>query len=89
MDSATISAIATIVSSLISAGVALLICTITNRAQAKSTESLVLYRLKELEEKQNAHNNLITRVTELSIRGEETRKDVDECFKRLRELEKK
>ena len=78
----------TIISAAITGAVTLAICLITNRAQAKATEALILHRLGELERKQDMHNNLITKVTELDIHNAENKKDVDELFKRVRELEK-
>ena len=48
----------TIISSLISAGVALLICVIQNN----KTKALIEYRLDELEKKVDKHNNLIERM---------------------------
>lgn len=78
----------TIISTAITAAVTLAICLISNRAQAKATEALILHRLGELERKQDAHNNLITKVTELSVHSDKNRKDVDELFRRIREIEK-
>lgn len=78
----------TIVSSLIAAGVTLAVCLITNRAQSKATEALILHRLAEIERKQDKHNNLITRMTTVEIQEGETRKDVDALFNRVRDLEK-
>ena len=48
----------TIISSLISAGVALLICVIQNNR----TKALIEYRLDQLEKKVDKHNNLIERM---------------------------
>lgn len=78
----------TIISAAITGAVTLAICLITNNANAKRTEALIEYRLKSLEEKQNIHNNLITRVTELSIHVDKNMKDIDNLFKRIREIEK-
>lgn len=78
----------TIVSSLIAAGVTLAVCLITNRAQAKATEALILHRLNEIERKQDRHNNLIERMTTVEIQEAENRKDVDALFNRVRDLEK-
>ena len=78
----------TIISSLITAGVTLAVCLITNRAQAKATEALILHRLDQIERKQDKHNNLIERMTTVEIQEAENRKDVDALFKRVRDLEK-
>ena len=79
----------TIISAAITGLVTLAICLITNNANAKRTEALIEYRLKALEEKQSIHNNLITKVTELSINTDRNKKDIDNVFKRLREIEMK
>ena len=78
----------TIISAAITGAVTLAICLITNRAQAKATEALILHRLDQIERKQDKHNNLIERMTTVEIQENETRKDVDVLFKRVRELEK-
>ena len=78
----------TIISAAITGCVTLAICLITNRAQAKATEALILHRLDQIERKQDKHNNLIERMTTVEIQEGETRKDVDALFKRVREIEK-
>ena len=78
----------TIISAAITGAVTLTICLITNRAQAKATEALILHRLDQIERKQDKHNNLIERMTTVEIQEGETRKDVDVLFNRVRELEK-
>jgi len=57
---------------LISAAAAILVCIINNHFQTKRTEaqqektiSLVLYRLDQLEKKQDLHNNAVTRLYEV------------------------
>ena len=78
----------TIISTAITAAVTLAICLISNRAQAKATEALILHRLSEIERKQDKHNNLIERMTAVEIREGENKKDVDALFARVREIEK-
>lgn len=78
----------TIISAAITGAVTLAICLISNNANSKRTEALIEYRLKALEEKQNVHNSLITKVTELSIHVTKNQEDIDEAFERLRDLEK-
>lgn len=78
----------TIISTAITAAVTLAICLISNRAQAKATEALILHRLAEIERKQDKHNNLIERMTVVELKEGENRKDVDALFSRLREIEK-
>lgn len=55
----------TIVSSLISAGVTLLICIITTKAESSKTRILMDYRLEQLEKKVDKHNSLIERTYRL------------------------
>lgn len=55
----------TIISSLIAAGVTLIVCLINNKAEADKTRALMEYRLKELEKKVDKHNNLIERTYKL------------------------
>ncbi len=52
---------ATIVSSLISAAVTLIVCLITQN----KTKALIVYRLEELEKKQDKHNSTIERTYKL------------------------
>lgn len=60
------------VEAFISAAAAILVCIINNHFQTKRTEaqqektiSLVLYRLDQLEKKQDLHNNAVTRLYEV------------------------
>ena len=52
---------ATIVSSLISAAVTLIVCLISQN----KTKALIVYRLEELEKKQDKHNSVIERTYKL------------------------
>lgn len=79
----------TIISAAITGVVTLAICLITNRAQAKTTEALILHRLDQIERKQDKHNNLIERMTTVEIKQGELDKDVNALFKRVREVEAK
>lgn len=78
----------TIVSAAITGAVTLAICLITNRAQAKATEALILHRLDQIERKQDKHNNLIERMTTTEINVDRAQKDVNNLFSRVRDLEK-
>lgn len=51
----------TIISALISAGAAILVCAINNN----KTVSLIEYRLKQLEDKVDLHNNAVERLYEV------------------------
>ena len=64
MDVAIITAISTIVGAVISGVVSLVVA----GRQHDKTIALIEYRLKELEKKQDAHNDLITRMTVVEAR---------------------
>ena len=60
------------IEAIISAAAAILVCMINNHCQNKRTEAqqketikLVLYRLEQLEKKQDKYNNIISRTYEL------------------------
>lgn len=60
------------IEAIISAAAAILVCLISNHFQNRRTEaqqektiSLVLYRLDQLEKKQDLHNNAVTRLYEV------------------------
>ena len=72
----------TIISSLISGGVAIIVCVITQVVANKKTTELLEYRLDELTKKVEKHNNLIDRTYKL-----EERTEVQES--RITALEKK
>lgn len=55
----------TIISSLISAGVTLIVCMFNNRAQTEKSRALIEYKLTELTKKVEKHNNLIERTYKL------------------------
>lgn len=55
----------TIISSLISASVAIIVCVITQHAQNKKTIALIEYKIEELTKKVEKHNNLIERTYQL------------------------
>lgn len=55
----------TIISAAITAAVTLVVCLITNHAQAEKTRALIDYRVSELEKKQDKHNKLMERTFKL------------------------
>ena len=55
----------TIVSSLISAAAAIIVCVLTNNANHKKTVALVEYKIEQLTQRVEKHNNLIERTYEL------------------------
>lgn len=52
----------TILTGLISAAAAIVVCLINNNYTRKQTEALILYRLDQLEKSVSKHNNLIERM---------------------------
>ena len=56
-----VTAVATVMSSLISGIVAIIVCTV----QSNKNIALVTYRLEQLEKKVDKHNNLVERMTVL------------------------
>ena len=55
----------TIIAALISAAAAIIVCIITSSVQTAATKKLLEYRLTQLEQKVDKHNNLIERTYEL------------------------
>ena len=51
----------TVLAAAISGVVTLVVCLITNHAQAEKTRALIDYRVSELEKKQDKHNHYIER----------------------------
>jgi hypothetical protein len=51
----------TFFAALVSAGSAVIVCLITNAMQSSATRKLLEYRLNQLEEKVDKHNNIIER----------------------------
>lgn len=66
----------TILAAAMTAAVTLAVCLITNHAQAEKTRALIDYRVKELEKKQDKHNNLIERTYKLEGQMAEIRHEV-------------
>lgn len=55
----------TIISGIISAGAAIIVCVITQATQARKTEALLSYKLDELTKRVDKHNNVIERTYKL------------------------
>jgi hypothetical protein len=71
----------TIIAAAISAGTTLVVCLITNRAQAEKTRALIDYRVGELEKKQDKHNQLVERT--FLLEGQ-----MRECVHEIQDLKK-
>lgn len=54
-----------IISGLISAASAIIVCVISQVAQSRKTEALIVYRLDELSKRVEKHNNVIERTYKL------------------------
>lgn len=66
----------TIIAAAITASVTLVVCLITNHAQAEKTRALLDYRLSELEKKQDKHNNLMERTFRLEGKMDEVTHEI-------------
>ena len=79
----------TIVSSLISAVVAIIVCVITQYAQNKKTIALIEYKIEELTKKVEQHNNLIERTYELEKEASLHDEQIKVANHRIADLESK
>lgn len=79
----------TIVSSLISASVAIVVCLITQYAQNKKTIALIEYKLEVLTQKVDKHNNIIERTFKLEEHNSVQDEQIKVANHRLADLEKK
>ena len=86
----------TIISALISAGAAILVCIINNNVSRKEAERkheqniiLVTYRLEQLEQKVDRHNQLVERTYELEKQQAQTDEKVKVINHRIADLEGK
>lgn len=84
----------TVITSFISAGAAIFICMVNNFFQSKAAEEvqaktveMIEFRLKQLEEAQNKHNNLITRTFELEKSEEVFKEKIAVVNHRIDDLE--
>jgi TolA-binding protein len=87
---------ATIISALISAGAAIMVCLVNNHfirkeSDRKQEQSIVLisYRLEQLEQKVDRHNNLVERTYELEKQQAQTDEKVKVINHRIADLEGK
>lgn len=71
----------TIIAAALTASVTLAVCLITNHAQAEKTRALIDYRVKELEKKQDKHNNLIERTYKLEGQMVELQHEIQDLKK--------
>lgn len=83
------------IEAFISAAAAILVCIINNHFQTKRAEaqqektiSLVLYRLDQLEKKQDLHNNAVTRLYEVERKLGIDEERINVANHRIDDLEK-
>ena len=74
---------------LISGGCAALAAIVVAVIQHKKTDALLEYRLKELEDKVDQHNNLIERTYELEKQSAVQQRELKSVDRRVSDLEKK
>lgn len=79
----------TILSSLISAAAAIVVCVVTQAAQARKTQALIEYKLQALTERVDKHNNLIERTYRLEERTEIQEEKIRVANHRIEDLEKR
>lgn len=66
----------TVLAAVISGAVTLAVCLVQNHAQAEKTRALLDYRLRELERKQDKHNNLMERTFRLEGKMDEVTHEI-------------
>lgn len=84
----------TIIASIISSAAAILVCMVNNHFTMKRTEKaqqdnivLISYRLEQLEQKVDKHNNMIGRTYELERRADVLEEKVSVANHRINDLE--
>ena len=76
----------TIISSLISGGIALLVCILTNQATVKKAMTIVEVKLDALSKTVEKHNSVVERTFRLEERTNEQEKRLDALQRELHEL---
>ena len=76
----------TIISSLISGGIALLVCILTNQATVKRAMTIVEVKLDALSKTVEKHNSVVERTFRLEERTNEQEKRLDALQRELHEL---
>ena len=78
-----------ILAAVISALAAIVVCVISNHYQNETTRNLLEYRLTQLEEKVDKHNNLVERTYKLEQHNEVQDEKIKEANHRIEDLEKR
>ena len=79
----------TILAAGISALAAIVVCVISNHYQNENTRNLLEYRLTQLEEKVDKHNNLVERTYKLEQQNEIQDEKIKVANHRIEDLEKR
>ena len=78
----------TVISACISAAVTLAVCLISNSIQQEKTRALMEYKISELTERVNKHNNTIERTFELERRMDVQEEQIKVANHRIEDLER-
>ena len=78
-----------ILAAVISALAAIVVCVISNHYQNENTRNLLEYRLTQLEEKVDKHNNLVERTYKLEQHNEVQDEKIKDANHRIEDLEKR
>ena len=78
-----------IFAAVISALAAIVVCVISTHYQNENTRNLLEYRLTQLEEKVDKHNNLVERTYKLEQHNEVQDEKIKEANHRIEDLEKR
>ena len=78
-----------ILAAVISALAAIVVCVISNHYQNENTRNLLEYRLTQLEEKVDKHNNLVERTYKLEQHNEIQDEKIKVANHRIEDLEKR
>lgn len=76
-----------IITAALSAAVTLIVCLINNHFQQSRTEALITYRIDQLEQKVDKHNNLIERMYRVEEQTTRQEDEINRHKERLRSLE--
>lgn len=79
----------TIISAVISAGVTLIVCLISNHGQQERTRALMEYKLDELTKRVDKHNNIIERTYNLEKQVEVQGEQIKVANHRISDLEER
>ena len=79
----------TIISSIITGTFATVVCVITQIASNSKTRALIVYRLMELEKKQDRHNDVIERTYKLEEQTAVQEQKIENLTKRVDSVERR